>query len=71
MDGKNMKEKRKDKKVRIEKKDRKVCLEPKFFHYKDKKIPILQYQKAGHQKIFMELFLDIRECLKEFIKKRN
>jgi len=40
-----MKEKRKDKKVR------KVRVEPKFFHYKDKKIPISQYQKAGHEKI--------------------
>jgi len=28
----------------------------------------LEFQR---QKIFMELFLDIRECLKEFIKKLN
>jgi len=46
-----MKEKRKDKKVRIEKRDRKVLLEPKFIFYKDKKIPILQFQKAGYEKI--------------------
>ena len=55
MGGKNMKEKRKDKKVRIERRDRKVLVEPKFFHYtekgKDKKIPIGQYQKAGYEKI--------------------
>jgi len=51
MGGKNMKEKRKDKKVRIERRDRKVCLKSKFFHYKDKKIPISQYQKAGYEKI--------------------
>jgi len=42
-----MKEKRKDKKVSVEKRDKKVCLEPKFFHYRDKKIPISQFQKAG------------------------
>jgi len=34
-----------------EKTDRKICLEPKFFHYKDKKIPISQFQKAGYEKI--------------------
>jgi len=42
MGGKKMKEKRKD---------RKVCLKSKFFHYKDKKIAISQYQKAGYEKI--------------------
>jgi len=46
-----MKEKRKDKKIRIEKRDRKIRLEPKFIFYKDKKIPILIFQKAGYEKI--------------------
>lgn len=46
-----MKEKRKDKKVMIEKRDRKFCLEPKFIFYKEKKIPILMFQKAGYEKI--------------------
>ena len=35
----------------IEKRDRKPCLEPKFIFYKDKKIPISQFQKAGYEKI--------------------
>ena len=34
-----------------EKRDRELRLEPKFFHYKDKKIPISQFQKAGYEKI--------------------
>jgi len=38
---KNMKEKR----------DRELCLEPKFIFYKEKKIPILLFQKAGYEKI--------------------
>lgn len=46
-----MKEKRKDKKVRIERRDRKVRLEPKFIFYREKKIPILIFQKAGYEKI--------------------
>jgi len=46
-----MKEKRKDKKVRIDRGDRKVLLEPKFIFYREKKIPILMFQKAGHEKI--------------------
>jgi len=46
-----MKEKKEDKKVSIERRERKVRVEPKFIHYKDKKIPISQYQKAGYEKI--------------------
>ena len=38
---------------------KKMCLEPKFFHYKDKKIPILQYIKAGYEKL-LPLYLKVR-----------
>jgi len=38
---------------------KKACLEPKFFHYKDKKISILQYIKAGYEKL-LPLYLKIR-----------
>ncbi|MBA7536136.1 hypothetical protein ES705_28398 [subsurface metagenome] len=42
-----------------EKRDRELCLEPKFFHYKDQEIPISQYQKAGYEKL-LPLSLKIR-----------
>ena len=32
-------------------KERKMKLKPTFIHYKDKKIPILHFQKAGFEKI--------------------
>ena len=32
---------------------------PKFFHYRDKKIPILQFMKAGYEKL-LPLYLKIR-----------
>ena len=38
---------------------KKVNIEPKFFHYRDKKIPISQYQKAGYEKL-LPLYLKIR-----------
>jgi len=34
-----------------EKKDKELHLEQKFIFYKDKKIPISQFQKAGYEKI--------------------
>jgi len=34
-----------------EKKERKIGLEPRFIFYKEKKIPISLFQKAGYQKI--------------------
>jgi len=34
-----------------EKRDKELHLEPKFIFYKDKKIPILLFQKAGYEKI--------------------
>ena len=38
---------------------KKAPIEPKFFYYKDKKIPISQYQKAGYEKL-LPLYLKIR-----------
>jgi len=38
---------------------KKVCLEPKFFHHKGKKIPILHFIKAGYEKL-LPLYLKIR-----------
>ena len=43
----------------MKKTKKKVCLEPKFLHLNDKKIPILQYMKAGYEKLF-PLYLKIR-----------
>jgi len=38
---------------------KKICIEPKFFHYKEKKIPITQFQKAGYDKILKFLIKGI------------
>jgi len=41
------------------KEKKELFIKPKFFHYKDKKIPIGQYQKAGYEKL-LSLYLKIR-----------
>jgi len=38
---------------------KKTGLEPKFFRYKDKKIPILHFIKAGYKKL-LPLYLKIK-----------
>ncbi|MBA7521156.1 hypothetical protein ES705_13259 [subsurface metagenome] len=37
----------------------KACIKPKFIFYKEKKIPIGQYQKAGYEKILKFLIKGI------------
>jgi len=41
------------------KKEKRKPLESKFFHYKDKKIPISHFIKAGYEKL-LPLFLKIK-----------
>jgi len=45
--GERMKERKKE----SEMKERKFQLKPTFIHYKNKKISILHFQKAGYEKI--------------------
>ncbi len=42
------------------KKRRKVRLEEKYLYYKDKKIPILQFQKSGYDKLLQLLVKEIQ-----------
>jgi hypothetical protein len=45
--------------ARMPREKRRVRLEGKYLYYQDKKIPILQFQKAGHERLLKLLVKEI------------